>query len=255
MKDEQEYYRLMAKMPGFQRKIDNAKKIVSEAMNIGNFTLSFSGGKDSVVMYDIVHGCGWHGTVLQTYYSPYESLPENSELAKYYAQKYGDKVKIIKAYSCMEAWDAVGHFYSVPQNEMEKKLKIRAETDFREKLYEEQIRLECVGTFIGLCADESKMRKMNLIKHGKLYRKKTTGSWVCTPVVFFSADEIWAYIFSHGLRYLRTYDCPVMDMRRIRSEPIWMCAHKAIFNGLLQGYRILYPEIVHEIEKRYGRIE
>jgi 3'-phosphoadenosine 5'-phosphosulfate sulfotransferase (PAPS reductase)/FAD synthetase len=61
------------------------------------------------------------------------------------------------------------------------------------------------GAFLGLRADESAIRRMNLRMRGTLCELRN-GLWHCCPVANWAVLDIWAYILSRKIDYNRAYD-------------------------------------------------
>ena len=67
----------------------------------------------------------------------------------------------------------------------------------------EQLKFDCEIT--GLRADENNERQY-LRKYGTLHYSTAEAIWKCKPVLHWSGDDIWTYIISRELPYLRWYD-------------------------------------------------
>lgn len=250
-----EYYLLHAKMLQFQNKVAKAKEVIKKATEKGGeWIISFSGGKDSSVMLDLIYSCGYKFPLQFFYYSPYETPEATVEIAKKFSVKYDMPLNIVKVYSCAEAWEEAGRFFCIPQNEKEKLLVRKTSTDFRKKSAAIIKNKNACGVFVGMRKDESKIRRMAISMHGKLYFAKDRHAWCCTPIADFSADDIWAYIFKYNLPYLSVYDNPMYDRERIRNELTYMCCGKGMYNGILESYWVLYPEIMRELQARWGDV-
>ena len=255
--EEMEMYLLHSNTKGYKKRIDGAFNIAKKALedNSGNCSLSYSGGKDSTVMLDICVKSGFRGELMQFLYSEYENPKMNLDMANDMAKKHGLKLYRVKCYSAKEAWDEAGRFFIIPSNYLEKCLVRRVASDFgkqsnklaKERGYELQ--------FIGMRKNESKQRYMVLGSKGLTYYAKTRDSVTCCPIGNLTDTDIWAYIISNNLPYISCYDNPLLDRRKIRNELTYFCAGKAIFQGLMETYKIIYPEIIAELRKNYGEID
>src|SRR5947209_3079221 len=62
---ERMQHQLHARLPAFKRKVDQAKRIIDETVNLGvNFACAFSGGSDSTVLFDLLSRQGYQGDTL-----------------------------------------------------------------------------------------------------------------------------------------------------------------------------------------------
>lgn len=251
--DEKELYLLHAKTKGYKRRMqeafDVAERAISEAD--GKMCISYSGGKDSTVMLDLCMKAGFRGDMMQFYYSEYENPYENVELAKLFSYRYGLHLRRIKCFSAKEAWDAAGRFFVVPSNDFERSLVRKVAGDFgrqSDKISKEQgYQLH----FIGMRKEESKRRKLTLCDRGLYYYAKTREAYTCCPVGNLTSDDVWAYIVENHLPYISCYDNDLYDRRRIRNEPTYFCIRDAVFQGAVETYCYIYPEIFAKIRCRY----
>jgi len=190
--DEKEMYNLHSKTRGYKHRIDEAFLIVKKAIeeNEGNSSLSFSGGKDSIVMLDICYKAGFRGDLIQFFYSLYENPQMNLDMADLCAEKYNLKLHRLKCYSANEAWDEAGRFFVVPSNNIEKTLVRKVASDFgkQSKKISEKNRYNL--NFIGMRKAESCQRKMTLGHKGLTYYTKTRDSVTCCPVGKLTDDDI-----------------------------------------------------------------
>ncbi len=251
--DEKEIYMLHSKTKGYRHRIDGAmqtaKKAISEIKGI--HSLSYSGGKDSTVMLDICMKCGFKGELIQFFYSEYENPAMNLDMADIQSKKYALELHRIKCFSSKEAWDEAGRFFVVPSNDLEKSLVRRVGTDFGKQAKRLSEDRGYSLQFIGMRKAESKQRRMTIGSRGLTYYAKTRDSFTCCPIGKLTDDDIWAYIVSNHLPYISCYDNPLFDRRKIRNELTYFCARKAVFQGVVETYKFIYPEIFAELRKRY----
>lgn len=248
-------YILWSKMSAYKNKISAAQDKIRHALTLAdNWHVAYSGGKDSTVLIDMLVKIGWRGDMVQFRYSEFETPPCNIELGMRTAKKYGLAHIVVDAYSCMQAWDEIGHFYCIPQTAEEKKLAKFADTDFRNKSLELIQKNQYGGLFWGLRKKESNLRNLAMTVWGDTYFAKCRGIYTSAPLANLTDDDIWAYICSNELEYLSVYDNPIIPRCDIRNELNYMCTKKAIFNGVFEKYEILWPNIIHALKSRYGEI-
>lgn len=251
--DEKEMYLLHSRSKGYERRISGAMEAARRAISgiAGGHALSYSGGKDSTVMLDICLKAGFKGDLIQFFYSEYENPKMNLEMADMMAGNYGLKLYRLKCYSSKEAWDEAGRFFVVPSNDLEKSLIRKVSMDFGKQ--SDKISKENGYNLhlIGMRKAESRQRRMTLGSRGLIYYAKTRNAFTCCPIGKLTDDDIWAYIISNHLPYISCYDNPLFDRRKIRNELTYFCTRKAVFQGVVETYKSIYPEIFAELRKNY----
>jgi 3'-phosphoadenosine 5'-phosphosulfate sulfotransferase (PAPS reductase)/FAD synthetase len=95
---------------------------------------------------------------------------------------------------------------------------------------------------------ESRGRAMYLKGKGELYQRKD-GLWVCSPVGFWSTQDIWCYIDSHQLPYPAMYD---RDRLTVRNGP--PIGTTGVNWGRLSDLRRHHPEFWAEFCKHFPEV-
>ena len=254
--DEKEMYLLHSQTKWYKRRIEEAMQTAQKAIKeiVGNHVISYSGGKDSTVMLDICLKAGFKGDLIQFFYSEYENPQMNLEMADNMSKKYGLKLYRLKCYSSKEAWDEAGRFFVVPSNDLEKRLVRKVASDFGKKSNEISGENKYNLHLIGMRKAESKQRRMTLGSRGLTYYAKTRNGYTCCPIGKLTDDDIWAYIISNHLPYISCYDNPLFDRRKIRNELTYFCTRKAVFQGIVETYKFIYPEIFAKLMANYPQI-
>ena len=256
LSDEIEMYLLAASMPSYKRKAHKAKETIRTALNSSaRASLSFSGGKDSIVLLDLAVKAGFTGTIVFFKYGIYtdvETPRENIELLEFYADKHKLNYKILDCLGEVDCWEECGRFILFPETEIEQKIFNKTNYDFVEKskMFEAENGIDL--TIIGMRKNESKRRSIVLGKRGALYQTKNRKSVTCCPLLNFSNDDIWAYIFSNRLRYLSIYDYPYLDRRVNRNEITLLYNYALVRNGKLFHYQQMYPDFFCWLRQRWG---
>lgn len=258
VENDRRTYLLHAKLATYQRRVDAAVKIAKDALNKSQRPLlSFSAGKDSIVLLDIAIKAGFRGDLLFFRYGIYtdiETPKENIELLKYYAEKHGLNYHILDCLGEVDCWEQCGKFILFPETQEERKIFDRTNRDFAAKAEifcrENGIDLQ----LIGMRKAESARRKAMLNTKGPVYTVKSRESITCCPLANLSSEDIWAYIFSNGLRYLSIYDYPYIDRRRNRDEITLLYNDELVRRGMIFHYRRMYPEFFVWLKKRWGEV-
>ncbi len=255
---DKQTYLLNSKLVSYQRRVDAAIEIARTALDTAaNPLLSFSAGKDSIVLLDIAVKAGFKGDLLFFRYgvsTDVETPPENIELLKYYAAKHSMKYHILNCMGEVDCWEQCGRFILFPETEEEKRIFNRTNMDFSKKsesfCRENGVDLQ----LIGMRKAESARRKAMLNKKGPIYTVKSRDSMTCCPLANLTSEDIWAYIFSHNLRYLSIYDYPYIDRRRTRNEITMLYNDALIRHGIIFHYKKMYPEFFTWLKERWGDV-
>lgn len=184
--------------PAFKGKVQRALDIIKEAAQIGRIGVSFSGGKDSTVLLDLVRqvvpdvalaffdsGCeyAWTYEIVEHYGAaiihPEMSLPDLCRYGGYWG--YEDAVEPGRNID----FDAF--------------LIYEPATRFRD-----QYKLDVCA--LGLRGQESFGRMQSAKRSGRLYACKYDGLHHLCPLAFWRTEDIWAYIASRELQYNHAYD-------------------------------------------------
>lgn len=251
-------YLLHALLAPFQRRVNAAIETTKIALSKAKApVLSFSSGKDSVVLLDIAVNAGFRGDLVFFKYgisTDIETPPENIELLKYYAEKHGLNYHILDCLGEVDCWEQCGRFILFPETEEEKRIFNRTNMDFSKKskkfCQENGIDLQ----LIGMRKAESARRKAMLNKKGPIYAVKSRDSMTCCPLANLTSEDIWAYIFGNELKYLSIYDYPHIDRRRNRDEITMLYNDELIRRGMIYHYKAMYPEFFAWLKNRWGEV-
>ncbi len=255
---DKQAYILHAKLMPYKRRIERAIEITSEALSPSQKPLlSFSAGKDSIVLLDIAIKAGFRGDLLFFKYgvcTDVETPKENIDLLKYYAEKHNLRYRILDCLGEVDCWEQCGRFILFPETAEEKRIFNRTNMDFARKsesfCREHKVDLQ----LIGMRKAESARRKAMLNKKGAIYRVKSRESVTCCPLANLTSEDIWAYIFSNGLKYLPCYDYPYIDRRENRDEITMLYNDELIRHGKIFHYKQMYPEFFAWIKNRWGEV-
>lgn len=165
-----------ATLPQFKKKVDQAKLIIKEALQIAPAYVAVSWGKDSVVLahlaisitnIPLIHVSSDERDLIDNY-----SEVESSFLLKFGCnyRKYNLKLK-----NASETFNQLSA--SLPN-----------------------------VALIGVRAEESSKRRIAIRKNGLIYNYKNTNKYRVFPLSWWSWKDIWSYIVVNDLPYLRSYD-------------------------------------------------
>lgn len=258
IENDRRAYLLHSKLVSYKQRIEAAIKIVQNALSdYKKPILSFSSGKDSVVLLDIAVKAGFKGELLFFKYgvvTDIETPNENIELLKYYAGKHQLKYHILNCLGEVDCWEQCGRFILFPETAEERRIFDRTNRDFSLRA-EEFCRQHGVDIqLIGMRKAESSRRKAVLNKKGPIYAVKSRESMTCCPLANLTSEDVWAYIFSNELRYLKIYDYPYIDRRKNRDEITLLYNDEVIRRGMMLHYKQMYPEFFVWLKKRWGEV-
>jgi phosphoadenosine phosphosulfate reductase len=189
--------RAHARSAAFARRVEQAMRAVSDAATHGRVGVTFSGGKDSTVLLDLVRrvlpdapaawfdsGCELASTRALVAQYGVDVIPPRltfPELARYSGWwGYPDPVDA----GC--AWDVRAILIDEPS-----------------EVFVVRQRLRVVA--LGLRGEESHGRHMHTVTRGVLYEGRDR-TWYANPLARWRVEDIWAYIASRDLPYNAAYD-------------------------------------------------
>lgn len=256
--DDERMYLLHSKMQGFKKRIEKAKKILKIALNQAkNPTLSFSAGKDSIVLLDMAIKCGFKGKIVFFKYgicNDIETPKENIKLLEYYTQKYDLQYEILNCLGEVDCWEMCNGFILRPETKEQKRIFNKTNYDFIEKskMFDKLNHTDL--SIIGMRKAESKNRQLILNMKGEIYITKYRGLITCCPLAGLTNEDIWAYIFLNRLKYLKIYDYEYIDRRYIRNEITLLYNDSILRNGMIFHYKQMYKDYFNWLTLKYGNI-
>lgn len=180
-------------------KIDSATNIIKEALSHhSNPVVSFSGGKDSLIVLKMVRSI----------------RPETIALFANTGNEYNETVPYIRSFSNVVElkpektfWQCVKE-YGLPENKSKGKRHGNAccfwlkEKPLRKWQKEHNVDL----VFTGLTVAESRQRMLTIKRMGYYYFNKQDHAFRCHPIHDWLDQDVWNYILFKGLRYNPIYD-------------------------------------------------
>jgi len=251
-----EKYRLHAKLPAFQRRVDESLSMVKQAIAEipGTWAVSYSGGKDSTVMLDLCVRAGWRGPVLYQTYGDLETLPDNVKAVNWARKHYGLEVHTKEAPGEFEVYREVGHFFIEPTTPEERAAVRRWYRNAFGELSKYARRRGWVGQFLGLRIEESDQRRMVLGRRKGIYYAKTRKLWTCCPLYNWSGRDVWAYLVTRELPWAAIYDAPGQDRERLRNDIVFLAGSGSIRHGQFVFWKKYYPELFNRLALEWPEV-
>lgn len=235
---------ILAKTTGFKRKVEDSKRIISQARDIGTFAVSWSGGKDSTAMCHLVKSiiadcpivvqiddCDW---------------PEKTPYIDCVSSRFGWEYHV--ATPDFSVWEMMNE-RKIGRDEFCRIDNPVTIDGFLKPLDKKRIELGCSGWFMGLRAEESRNRRLNYAKRGAIYSTKG-GVMRCLPVVRWSASDVFAYHVDNGIEinpcYLNNRFKKPEDIRLSWAVPTPM----GMSSGDIENLRYHYPQQFRKLRER-----
>lgn len=218
----------------YQGRLDYSRRIVEEFLEKArNPYVAYSTGKDSTCMAALI----WEQApdTPGVYFDAQCAFPESTELLDR-MQAAGRKIIRYPCEPFLETLQRAGGPTS-PKCERETMLST-VYRPIRALLKEHSFD----GVALGLRADESVYRRMMARKYGPLFWQKRDQLWECNPVIWWSWQDVWAYILSSALDYNRAYDRMGEMPERARRISYW-AGETGRTHGRWAWLRQNYPQL------------
>jgi phosphoadenosine phosphosulfate reductase len=188
---------LRAASPSFRRLVARSLEYVRDAASHGRVGVSFSGGKDSLVVLDLVR------TVIPD--APAALFDSGCEMPETLDMCTALGVEIIRPrYTYPEMARYNGRFGAADPVDPGCSFPVKhilIEEPAETFVVTRRLSVEAIG----LRAEESEARKVNACTRGHLWQGKDR-TWRLLPISFWTTDDVWAYIASKRLKYHPIYD-------------------------------------------------
>jgi phosphoadenosine phosphosulfate reductase len=234
-----ETYRLQANLPAYTRNIERSLRVIEEALKEESASyVSWSGGKDSTVLLDLVRKINPNIPIVHVRTDI--EYPDCKEWVDKFIQEQGLNVTILEPPS---AWQVLieegGPFgqVNVATSRIDKEC-------FFDPIAKENEAKHYKQVFLGLRAEESNARRMNALSRGTRYYNKSRKLWTTLPLAWWTARDIFAYHVVNDLPWEPIYDRTYLhpDPERIR-EGWWTTGQTAHRHGMGDWLRYHYPQL------------
>jgi phosphoadenosine phosphosulfate reductase len=238
-----------ARLPLFTRRVERALDDVRRASELGTIGVSFSGGKDSTVLLDLVRRIVPDAPA--AFFDSGCEYPDTYDLVTHYG------VTVIQPQMTLPEMCKYGGYWGHPTP-----VDSEAEFDFfafliDEPSYRFSMEYGITVEALGLRAGESAGRRVSLHRRdrGTLYPLRN-GQWRLCPLAFWQTADVWAYIASRKLRYNAVYDKMAewgFDREQQRVSTLLGVAALS-YNPRLAFIRAIAPEVFWKLAADFPMI-
>lgn len=191
--------------PWLKSKITKAITLIQDWLEQtkGRVYVSISGGKDSLVVAHLVRQVFPECPLVWVNQGESAEWPDCVELLHHLRQQGWNIVELCPPRGLWQLYLELG----VP---LDGRMTTPLDQQINERLMYAPLREYqelngCKGFAWGIRKQESRGRRQYLLSKGLLYQRKDT-LWVCSPVGYWSTQDVWAYIDQEGLPYPAIYD-------------------------------------------------
>jgi 3'-phosphoadenosine 5'-phosphosulfate sulfotransferase (PAPS reductase)/FAD synthetase len=195
----QELYLFHASTDGYYKRIESAKQTILQFVEkCESPYISFSGGKDSSVLLGLFRDLGLTDIPV---FSQLDTL--DWDFTERHIDNFYEKMGFMNRHFLTPQYDVLKAFSKLTFDEKE---GIDTNACFFDLIRDFVEKHGFTGNANGIRVEESKNRKMCILKHGTLFQQKN-GFWKCFACGHLTGLDVFAYILSNNLPYAPVYDC------------------------------------------------
>ena len=174
-----------ASLPRFKKKVEQAKQIIEQALEIAPAYVAISWGKDSTVL---LHLCQQiNPDILAFHYGSQES---QQGITSNFPEVIGNYLNQFKT----NYQELIGKpEWAFTPDTVRDRIQSVIDPQFKVAL-------------VGVRAEESKYRRMAVKKYGVIHQYRSDNLWRAFPLAYWESTDIWAYLCSFDLPYLDAYE-------------------------------------------------
>lgn len=244
-------YQLCARLPSYKKKLRKSKEVAKEIINKAEKPfVSVSWGKDSIV---VAHLLWRQNSDIQMIWSDRGEegeYPETYNLVEKWKEKF--KINLLSLKPEMSMFE-IYHKYGIPEVTSDKTKDIVKNINLVQTIDHYAKQHQYDGRIMGLRIDESRGRAHLGKRKGPLFFSKAQQIWICNPIIYWTARDVWTYIVENDLPYH-----PLYDENQIKNrEEIRLSNWSGVFdfqNGRVVELKMNHPELFEELAKKFPEV-
>jgi len=237
-------WEINAKTTRYKNHVRESIECIKECKKIGVlFSISWSGGKDSTAVAHLVKSI-WPEVPIISQFDDCDWADKEPYMTQV-AKKFG--WEIIKAVPDFSVWE-MARQYKIGVEHVCAGSHDMTKLAFFDPLNKKQKEHGAGGIFMGLRAEESRMREMNYYKRGMLYQLKS-GEWRCNPIVRLLVDDVFSYLITNDVGinpcYLKNRFFPPQRIRLSWAFP----TPSGVSKGEMRHIKYYYPQHYQRLQE------
>lgn len=250
-------FKAYAMHKNFQRRLAATRETIAEHKD---YCISTSWGKDSVVLLHLAATI-WPDIVIinARYPNPAERF-EDMDYVRDIVLSRPDMAKVryteVNTPGEWEMYERAGGGFAEAITPEQREATRWWKTEFNQNMAATVDKLRCCGSMLGLRAEESHARRMNILVHGDDYTRKD-GTNIALPLAEWTGKDIWAYLVTNNLPWLRIYDEATCGRERARSGFVFATGGAGAIrrHGVWEDWKRVYPDEFRAWMKNFPELD
>lgn len=244
-------YMLHARLPAYRKKLRKSQEVAKEIINKANKPfVSVSWGKDSIVVAHLLWEQYPDIQMIWSDRGEEGEYPETYDLVERWKEEFGISLLSLKPEMSMFE---IYRKYGVPEVTSDHTRDIVKNINLVQTIDRYAKENNYDGRIMGLRIEESRGRAHLGKLKGPLFYSKTQQLWICNPIIYWTARDVWAYIVTNDLPYH-----PLYDQNQIKNrEEIRLSNWSGVFdfqNGRVVELKMNHPELFEKIAKEFPEV-
>lgn len=243
-----EKYRLNSQLKSYKKNLDNAIRIVKEALskNIAWY-VAWSGGKDSTVLAHLINSI-FPGMPIWSEKDDCD-FPGEIDYVEKVAKKYGFNLTIHKPNELL--WEFIKNGNIDICEDLHSRSTQLSDKYFYSAIEKQEKKYD--GVFLGLRVEESRARLRNYGIRGSIYQRKN-GKYTCCPLALWSGTDIFSYLVVNDIPILDIYYKTKYHKSSEDIRKAWMLPSKQACRGYCAWLRYYYPEMYDRLVMIFPKV-
>jgi len=255
---EKAAYLAHSKTKGYLNRLDRTRDLISKHPG---YCSSVSWGKDSVAMVHLAtQTLGEHRAINARYPNHNERFRDMDEVRDALLNRDDMRTINYQEVDTPGEWEMYeregGGGFLTAETKKQREVCRWWKDNFVSNLEAASLSMGADGHFVGLCAEESRGRRMCLYVHGQSY-ERADGMKIALPMGWWSAKDIWAYHVVNNLPSLIIYDLSAEGRCRARSGFVFSTTgteNTLPRHGVWKEWERIYPDEFNEWIAAFPRL-